>query len=149
MEYKIKIISEDNSEILFGHREDGQDKNTIKKVDMIFDTIDENVYSKGAGMLLRVTIEGDLKNEGTNMDQLIDLFNWAKSEESEEQYRTLEIEIWNNKTRLRVYHFERMFIVDYEEVYDSGGGKSSQDDSKFILKLIQQENNFDRAKTYK
>lgn len=146
MEYKVKIISEDGNEILFGHGE--QDKNTIKKVDIKFDTIDENVYSKGSGMLIRMTIEGDVKAQGINMEQLMALFNWAKSEESEEQYRTVEIELWENKTRQRVYHFERMFVEDYEEVYDSGR-KNSQDDSKFILKLIQQENNFDKAKTYK
>ena len=149
MEYKVKIIAEDGSEILFGHEEEKSDKNTIKKVDIMFDTIDDKVYSKGAGMLARMTIEGDIKDDGSNMDQLIDLFNWAKSEESEEQYRTVEVEIWNSSSRRRVYNFERMFVVDYNEIYDSSGGKNTQDATKFVLKLTQKENNFDRAKTFK
>ena len=115
----------------------------------MFDTIDDKVYSKGAGMLARMTIEGDIKDDGSNMDQLIDLFNWAKSEESEEQYRTVEVEIWNSSSRRRVYNFERMFVVDYNEIYDSSGGKNTQDATKFVLKLTQKENNFDRAKTFK
>ena len=151
MIYKVKIIAEDKSEILLGHKDDKADKNTIKKVAIMFDTIDENVYSKGAGMLARMTIEGDIKDDGKNTDQLIELFNWSKSEESEEQYRTVEVEIWNKTTRNRVYHFERMFIVDYYEIYCSGnsGNVSSQDATKFVLKLTQQENSFDVAKTYK
>ena len=149
MEYKVKIIAEDGSEITFGHNEEKKDKNTIKKVDIIFDTIDDNVYSKGAGMLARLTIEGDIKDDGSNMQPLIGLFNWAKSEESEDQYRTVEVEIWNGSTRHRVYNFERMFVVDYEEVYDSSGSKNSQEATKFILKLTQQENNFEKVKTFK
>ena len=148
MEYKVKIIAEDGKEIKLGHGEDKADKNTIKKVDIMFDTIDENVYSKGAGMLAKMTIEGDIKENGTNMEQLIGLFSWAKSEESEEQYRTVEVEIWNNTTRHRVYNFERMFVVDYEEIY-CASSKVPQDATKFILKLMQEENNFDKAKTFK
>lgn len=145
MEYKIKIIDEAKGEILFGHSE--ADKNTIKKVDIKFDTIDDNVYSKGAGMLARMTVEGDIKTDGSNTESLRGLFNWAKSEESEEQYRTVEVEVWEKTTRLRVYNFDKMFVVDYEEIYDSS--KNSQDATKFILKLTQQENNFDKAKTFK
>ena len=149
MDYKVKIIAEDGTEIPFGHKEEKSDKNTIKKVDIIFDTIDENVYSKGAGMLARLTIEGDIKDDGSNMEQVRGLFNWAKSEESEEQYRTVEVEIWNNTTRHRVYIFERMFVVDYEEIFDSSGSTNSQEATKFILKLTQQENNFEKIKTFK
>ena len=149
MEYKVKIIAEDGTEIPFGHKQEKRDKNTIKKVDIIFDTIDENVYSKGAGMLARLTIEGDIKDDGSNMEQVMGLFNWAKSEESEEQYRTVEVEIWNSTTRHRVYNFERMFVVDYEEIFDSSGSTNSQEATKFILKLTQQENNFDKVKTFK
>lgn len=155
MEYKVKIIAEDGSEILFGHQGVDDDKevtDTIKKVDIMFDTIDDNVYSKSAGMLARMTIEGDVKTDGENTDQLIALFNWAKSEESEEQYRTVEVEIWNKTTRHRVYHFERMFVVDYEEIYDKSkkdNNQSEQDATKFILKMTQKENNFGKAETYK
>ena len=145
MEYKVKIIDEAKGEILFGHS--GADKNAIKKVDIMFDTIDDNVYSKGAGMLARMTVEGDIKTDGSNTDCLMGLFNWAKSEESEEQYRTVEVEVWEKTTRLRVYNFDKMFVVDYEEIYDSS--KNSQDATKFILKLTQQENNFDKVKTFK
>ena len=146
MEYKVKIINEAKEEILFGHSE--ADKNTIKKVDIMFDTIDDDVYSKGAGMLARMTVEGDIKTDGSNTDCLMGLFNWAKSEKSEEQYRTVEVEVWEKTTRLRVCNFEKMFVVDYEEIYDSSS-KNSQDATKFILKLTQQENNFDKVKTFK
>lgn len=133
MDYKVKIIAEDKSEILF-------EKN-IKKVDIMFDTVEPNVVSKGAGMLARITIIGGIDTEGRNANQLTKLFDWAKSEESEEQYRTVDVEIWNSTTRHRTFHFERMFVEDYEEEYDT------QKDTKFTLKLIQQEHNFDKAKT--
>lgn len=151
MDYKVKIIAEDGSEILFGHSKDNEDKNTIKKVAIMIDTIDDNVYRKGSGMLAHMTIEGDIKDHGTNTDQLIELFNWSKSEESEKQYRTVEVEIWGSDVRNRVYHFERMFVVDYDEIYcgSKGGSGSSQDATKFVLKLTQRENSFDVAKTYK
>jgi hypothetical protein len=149
MEYKVKIIAEDGSEILFGYVDD--EKSTIKKVAIMFDTLDDNVYRKGSGMLARMTIEGAINDNGIDTDQLIGLFNWSKSEESEEQYRTVEVEIWNGTTRHRVYHFERMFVVDYHEIYSSGqsGKDSSQDATKFVLKLTQQENKFKAAKTFK
>ena len=142
MEYKVKIIDKANVAIQFGY--DKNDKNAIKKVDIKFDTIDENVFSKGAGMLLKMTIEGDIKQDGTTTDKLMGLFNWAKSEESEEQYRTVGVEICNGDKRHLAYEFKNMFVVDYEEIYDASA--RSQENSKFILKLTQQENNFNDAK---
>ena len=151
MEYKVKITSQTGEEILLGHSSD--DKNTIKDIEIKFDTIEENVYRKGDGSLLHLKIEGDIKYDDveslTTVDALIKLFDWTRSEKSEELYRTVEIEVWNNDIRLRAYTFEKMFVEDYTEKYHSSSQRGAESKSGFELKLTQMENNFDKAISFK
>jgi len=147
MEYKVKITSQTGEEISFGY--DANDRNTIKDIEIQFDTIEENVYRKGDGSLLHLKIEGDIKYDDvenkTTVGELIKLFNWTRSEKSEELYRTVEIEVWNKTTRLRAYTFEKMFVEDYAEKYHSSSQRGTESKSGFELKLTQMENNFDKA----
>ena len=145
MEFKVKITSQTGEEILLGHKQ--SDKNTIKQIDIVFDTIDENVYRKGDGSLLHLTILGDIKYDDgdSTTSEHIKLFNWAKSEKTDELYRTVEIGVFNNDTRLRAYVFEKMFVEDYAEKFYSSSKRNTDKISGFELKLTQMENNFDKA----
>lgn len=151
MEYRVKITSQTGEEILLGYTKN--DKNTIKDIEINFDTIEENVYRKGDGSLLHLKIEGDIKYDDveslTTVDALIKLFDWTRSEKSEELYRTVEIEVWNNDIRLRAYTFEKMFVEDYTEKYHSSSQRGAESKSGFELKLTQMENNFDKAISFK
>ena len=151
MEFKVKITSQTGEEILFGHTD--TDRNTIKQIDITFDTIDENVYRKGDGSLLHLTIFGDIKyddvEDSTTIGEHIKLFNWAKSEKTEELYRTVKIEVMNNDNKLRIYEFEKMFVEDYRESFYSSSMRNTDKISGFELKLTQMENNFDKAKSFK
>lgn len=151
MEYRVKITSQTGEEILLGYTKN--DKNTIKDIEINFDTIEDNVYRKGDGSLLHLKIEGDIKYDDveslTTVDALIKLFDWTRSEKSEELYRTVEIEVWNNDIRLRAYNFEKMFVEDYTEKYHSSSQRGAELRSGFELKLTQMENNFDKAISFK
>ena len=145
MEYKVKITANSGDVITLGYDEDG--KTTLKLVDIMFDTIDNEVMSKSDGMLAKITIKGDIKEveagKGNNIKQLIGLFNWSKSSESDEIYRKVEIELWTGSTRLRCFVLEDMFVVDYNEIYVNGNNKS-----EFVLKLTQLEKSFEKINTF-
>lgn len=145
MEYKVKITANSGDVITLGYDEDG--KTTLKLIDIMFDTIENEVMSKSDGMIAKITLTGDIKEvepgKGNNIKQLIGLFNWAKSNESDEIYRKVEVELWSNKTRLRCYVFEEMFVVDYNETYSKDKNKS-----EFVLKLNQLENCLDKINTF-
>lgn len=152
MEYKVKITSQTGEEISFGYEDN--DRNTIKDIEINFDTIEDNVYRKGDGSLLHLKIKGDIKYDDvenkTTVDEHIKLFKWTCSEKSEELYRTVNIEVWNKNNRLRVYTFEKMFVEDYTEKYYSSSQRGAESKSSgFELKLTQMENNFDKATSFK
>ena len=149
MEFKVKITSQSGEEILLG--DTGNDKNTIKQINITFDTIDENVCRKGDGSLLHLTIIGDIKYDdvegSTTIGELKKLFEWAKSEDSYELYRTVEIEVYINQRPLRSYKFQKMFVEDYRENFYSSSMRNTDKISGFELRLTQMENNFDKIES--
>ena len=149
MEYKVKITANSGDIITLGYDEDG--KTTLKLVNIMFDTTDNEVMSKSDGMLAKITIKGDIKEvaantKTNNIKQLIGLFNWSKSNDSDEIYRKVEIEVWTGTTRLRCYVFEKMFVVDYKETYIDNSDKDKK--SEFLLELTQLEKSFEEINTF-
>ena len=149
MEFKVKITSQTGEEISFGYTDD--DKNTIKQINITFDTIDENVCRKGDGSLLHLTIIGDIKYDdvegSTTIGEHKKLFEWAKSENTDELYRTVEIEVHINNKMLRNYKFKKMFVEDYRENFYSSSMRNTDKISGFELRLTQMENNFDKIES--
>ena len=145
MEYKVKITANSGDVITLGYDDDG--KTTLKLIDIMFDTIENEVMSKSDGMIAKITLTGDIKEvesgKGNNIKQLIGLFDWAKSNESDEIYSKVEVELWSNSARLRCYVFEEMFVVDYNETYSKDKNRS-----EFVLKLNQLENCLDKINTF-
>ena len=144
----VTISSESVDEIKL----DSENKVTVSEIKIKFDTIDNSVVKKGVGMLARITIKGMITDDEKSKDQILGLFNWSKSEDSDEWYRTVDINIMKDKEKAsRKYHFERMFVVDYTEHYtmsSSVQGKSSQETTMFELELTQGENNFESINSF-
>ena len=142
MFYTINIKSKDNEEIIFGKND--SEKDVITDVNVILDTIDDNVRQKSNIMQAKVTIKGKIAKE--IMPELIKIFNWSKDADKEKWYRSLEIKIFESEgSVIRKYNFEQMFVVDYFEFYNVEGNNK---DDRFELKLTQLENNFKTIVTY-
>ena len=100
------------------------------------------------GMLAKIKITG--KIDDSTKQAVIELFNWSKAVEKSKWYRTIEIKVIedNNATIYRTYQFDKVFVVDYQEFYDSTISEGSAEDH-FVLDLTQKENNFKTIETYR
>lgn len=117
----------------------------VESVEVFFDTPDDNVTGKSAGILAHITVNGII--DGHDSKPYIDLFNWAKDFTSEGQYRKVKISIGDSvDSTYRSYEFERMFVVDYKENYISG--KDGNQLGKFSLLMNQEANNLPKAETF-
>lgn len=145
MLYTVKITSSDGKDVIeIGKiaEENKDEKTIISGIDVMLDTIDENVRQKSNAMLAKLTIYGEIRLEVTN--KLIDLYNWARNSNQNKWYRTVEIEIKSSEEDVvRRYIFEKMFVVDYKESY-----KKEDNDCHFELVLTQKENNLDNIETF-
>ena len=144
MLYTVTIVPNDGKNIIeFGKIIDGNrdEENVITKVDISFDTTDNDVRKKSNSMLAKLKICGEIKEEIT--DKLISLFNWTRDSADDQWYRSVEIEIKKSPTNVvRSYKFEEMFVVDYMEHYEKENEKCT-----FELNLTQKENHLDNINT--
>lgn len=116
----------------------------ITDVNVFFDTPDDNVTGKSADILAHIEIKGDID---TSSQPYIDLFNWAKDFTSEGQYRKVKISIGDSENAVcRSYEFERMFVVDYKELYEKA--KTGGQIGTFKLLMNQEANNLKKAETF-
>lgn len=147
MLYHVTISSENADEIKL----DTESKVTLSEVKIMFDTIDNNVIKKGAGMLARITIKGTITDDEKAKGSILGLFYWSKSEDSDEWYRTVDVSIMRDKDKpYRKYRFERMFVVDYTETYTAAtsSSQSSQETTVFELVLTQDGGNFETITSF-
>lgn len=145
MLYTVKITSSDGKDVIqIGKfaEEDKDEISIISGINVMLDTVDENVRQKSNAMLAKLTIYGEIRLEVT--DKLIDLYNWARNPNQNKWYRTVEIEIKSSgEDVVRRYIFEKMFVVDYKETYDK-----EDNNCQFELVLTQKENNLDNIETF-
>ena len=140
-----KITAEDGSVIELA--EDNEQGNFLTSVDIQFNTPDSNVKQKPKAMLAKITITGKIETNKNDLKPLYKaLFDWSKSLDKNQGYRTVDIEIKEDDTNddsFRKYHFEKMFVVDYREFYSG-----NNEENLFELELLQYENNFKTIETY-
>ena len=145
MLYTVKITSSDGKDVIqIGKfaEEDKDEISIISGINVMLDTVDENVRQKSNAMLAKLTIYGEIRLEVT--DKLIDLYNWARNPNQNKWYRTVEIEIKSSgEDVVRRYIFEKMFVVDYKETYDK-----EDNNCQFEMVLTQKENNLDNIETF-
>lgn len=142
----IKITSEDGEVIEIGKDGVEAEKDFITDVKIHMDTVNNDVRQKSNAMLAKITIFGSIDEK--IKDELLKLFNWSKELNKNKWYRTLDIKISVDGVDgyYRKYIFEKVFVVDYFEVYknESSQGDASAtnaDKDHFELYLTQQENN--------
>lgn len=149
MQYRLTITSADGSEVIeLGKTSEdnsrNQESNVISGVDIVMDTIDDDVLQKSNAVLAKITVYGNIKEEIT--EELRKIFEWSCEYDSDKWYRTVEIEIKkDNKSVIRTYIFKEVFLVDYKEQYKTDGTNQI---GKFVLSMTQRENNLDKIDTF-
>lgn len=152
MIFSIKITSSDGEIIEIGKPDTPEEQNLITDLEIHMDTVNNNVSNKSNAMLAKITIFGSI-DELIN-SEILKLFEWSKESHKEKWYRTLEIKIKTDASKvLRTYSFENVFVVDYIEHYkveSSQGDESATNADKdhFELYLTQKENNFGTIEAY-
>ena len=147
MLFSIKITSENDEVIEIGKEEKPDEQNVITNVEILMDTVENEVSNKSNAMLAKIKIFGEIKAEIKS--ELLKLFEWSKASSEEEWYRTLEIKIKIAKDKnYRSYKIAKVFVVDYFEIYKgeslrSKNSNNIEDRDHFELYLTQKENNFD------
>lgn len=148
MIYSVKITSEEGEVIEFG-TDSAEETGLITDVKIHLDTIKENVSEKAMGMLAKITIKGKILESKDVKKKYIDLFNWSKSLNRNQWYRSIVIKAYVDKEQkpYRTYQFDNVFVVDYVEEY-SASTKDDVGKDSFELFLTQKENNLQTIETY-
>lgn len=116
---------------------------TIKSVDILFDTIDNDVKKKSSSMLAKIVIKGEISKNPELTKKLRKLSEWARDRSSDTAYRDVCIAVKEGDNTFQVvYTIKNVFVVDYNEVYGCDGSDESERD-RFELHLTQAENNLD------
>lgn len=145
MLYEVKIEDQDGEEVIYiGNPEnDGEDK-MITNIIVELDTINNQSRQKSNAMLAKIKIVGLL--DSSIKGEIIKLFNWAKEQNEDKWYRNIEIKVKTSSDNVyRIYNFENVFILDYEENYTD---ESESNKDYFTVKLTQKENNFKKIATF-
>lgn len=141
MLFGISIESETGSKIVFDTEEKFE---LIKGVSIFVDTIDDDVRDKSDALSTKVIIKGAIVGE--SMERVKEIFEWSLDTNQNTCYRTVEVDVFDNKVRLRHYVLKKMFVVDYKEIYDTDGNKNEK--SYFELYLTQKKGFLDTIDTY-
>ena len=153
MLYEVIIKgANEGEEIHFGAEE--SDKSVINSVEIKIDTINDNATSRSNAILPKIILKGDITADNEKLkDNIIKLFTWSISENSDDWYRDIEIVIKKSlEEPIRTFTFPKMFVVDYIENYitDNAQRDNAQRDTRthFELFLTQQINNLSKIDTY-
>lgn len=112
----------------------------IKTVDILFDTVDNDVKMKSGSMLAKIKIQGTIPQEPALMKKFRKLSEWAHDRSAETSYRDICIAVKSAENIFQVvYTLKNVFVVDYQETYNLG-----QENDFFELSLTQKENNMDK-----
>ncbi|MBR0260463.1 MAG: hypothetical protein IJQ85_01580 [Selenomonadaceae bacterium] len=149
MVFIVKITADDGTVIELGkaEQEENNQGNCLTDVNIHLDTIDNDAKQKSSAMLAKIEVFGKIYEESNSKTMYKSLFDWAKSLEKNQWYRTVDIEIKDDggEETFRKYHFEKVFVVDYKEFY---GKNNDMKDNHFKLFMTQKENTFKTIETY-
>ena len=135
MHYTIEITGKSCSPIKFDSEAESK---VFESLDILIDTVDENVNDRSTNVLNRVTLK--VKIDETTSEQCKLLMEWALMSKNEDVHRVVQIDIENTRGEtVRSFRLEEMFVEDYAERY----GKEDGGDY-FELKLIQKAGKAER-----
>ena len=137
MNYKLCIEGE-NGKI------DITDPNVIKKIDIKVFQSDKSANDRSDQLFSELTIYGVLTDKSQKETQ--EIFEWSKKTDKANVYKTVSIQVYNNKELLRDYYLKEMYCVSYEEIfneYASQGGQDADSIGSFVLEMKQRKGAID------
>ena len=137
MNYKLCIEGE-NGKI------DITDPNVIKKIDVKVFQSDKSANDRSDQLFSELTIYGVLTDKSQKETQ--EIFEWSKKTDKANVYKTVSIQVYNNKELLRDYYLKEMYCVSYEEIfneYDSREGQDADSIGSFVLQMKQRKGAID------
>lgn len=130
---EFKVSCEGTEDILFKYTD-----NQIKTMDFKMNTINENNLTRDQNIRPEFKLTGVLDLD--NKKETNKLAAWAVSKDEGNIYRTIEIKVTSSddesSTVLRYYKFDKMFVMDYDEIFKSDND-DDQEVGSFVLFIAQ------------
>lgn len=135
--YRIEITCEGKEDILMSTEND-TDQNIVNHLSFSKKTL-EHLKTQANTLHLEFEIKGIINESSKGV--LKSVAEWAMDEKKETLYRKVEILVNNDDSGFtdtsktyRRYSFEKMYVVDYEEIFVKDG---NEDDGEYRLIISQ------------
>lgn len=138
--YDVKIESTTEDEIVF-NADTAKEGEAIKKVIFKMNTLEDAVLNRSSAVRCELMIEG-LINKLTK-EMTMKLAKWSMTGSGESLlYRKVTVIVYTDNDReevLRQYTIDKMFCVDYDEIFGDKEMDTQNEAGSFILRLAQRE----------
>lgn len=116
----------------------------IKKIDIRIYQSDKSANDRSDQLFSELTIYGLLNEKSKKETQ--EIFEWSKKTDKDNVYKTISIQVYNQKELVRDYYLKEMYCDSYEEIfeeYSSEQGQGADSIGSFILKMKQRKGAID------
>lgn len=135
MNYKLCIEGE-NGKI------DITDPDVIKKISIKVFQNDKYSNDRSDQLFGELTIRGVLNDKSQNETK--EIFEWSKKIDKVNVYKTVSIQVYNQKELLRDYYLKDMYCTSYEEIFDEYLSSENSDSiGSFVLEMKQRKGSID------
>lgn len=145
MDYHVIIEPSGSEKIEFfpaANADGADDKNVsqggITSFTFKMNSLNDNAIERDQHARCEMTLTGEINED--NREKTGKLAEWAMRSQNLYAVVTVEVTAHNETEKgvtMRSYMFDKMFCVDYEEVYEGGGTSSGSDTGKFTLFMAQ------------
>lgn len=131
MNYKL-CIEGDNGKINI------TDPSVIKKISIKISQSDKFANDRAEQLFGDLVIQGVLNDKSQRETK--EIFEWSMKTDKSNVYKTISIQVYNQKELLRDYYLKEMYCTSYEEIFDeyadhNGAGGNSI--GSFVLVMKQ------------
>ena len=137
MHYRLRITG-GNQEICI------TDENVIKKVDIMLFQSDKSANDRSDQLFCGLTICGILNDKSQKETQ--EIFEWSKKTDKVNVYKTVSVQVFDQKELIRDYYLKEMYCTSYQEKFDEYNETSGSDDGAvglFVLEMKQRKGAID------
>lgn len=120
------------------------DPNVIKKVDIKIFQSDKSSNDRSDQLFNELAVYGILNDK--SQKETKEIFEWSKKTDKANVYKTVSIQVYNQKELLRDYYLKDMYCTSYQEVfneYAKGEGKDADSIGSFVLEMKQRKGAID------
>ncbi len=121
--FTVKITSKNGEVIELGKKEKND---CIKNVVFNLEAVGESLKRRSDALVVTLKITGTFDKDFK--DETLAVLKWAKQTKNDEVYREVNVQIYQDEEKYRMYNIPEMFVLNYKE-----------DDEGFELDLKQRD----------